>query len=170
MDIAHHFGGKCYAKAAHFDCGDILVQHKHSHDHLSILAEGDRGTDLDGVRSIVSAPACLTIAAGKHHGVKALTDGVWYCIHATDSTDPDHIDHEVIAPDSTSEGCKACWRRCVEPDPLLWQGVDVRPMQQALAAHAQLWDQQQGAHVSRRLAPSRPVGHLGAVCRPGNDA
>lgn len=107
MEIQHHFGGNCYAKAAHFDCGDILVQHKHSHDHLSILAQGAVELLVDGVRTVVTAPACLTIAAGKHHGVKALTDGVWYCIHATDSTDPDEIDHEVIAADSTVDGCKA---------------------------------------------------------------
>jgi hypothetical protein len=117
MDIEHHFGGKCYAKAAHFDCGDILVQHKHSHEHLSILAEGDRRTSGWMVFAASSPrPACLTIAAGKHHGVKALTDGVWYCIHATDSTDPDEIDHEVIAPDSTtSKAARACWSRCVSP-------------------------------------------------------
>ena len=36
--------------------------------------------------------------AGKHHGVKSLTDVVWYCIHATDCTDEDEIDEVLIAP------------------------------------------------------------------------
>lgn len=107
MKIEHHFGGQCYAKAAHFDAGDILVQHKHSHDHLSILAHGTVELLVDGRRRVVTAPACLAIAAGKHHGVKALTAGVWYCVHSTDSANPDEIDHEVVAADSTVEGCKA---------------------------------------------------------------
>jgi enolase len=38
----------------------------------------------------------LTIAAGKHHGVKSLTDVVWYCVHATDCTDEDEIDEVLI--------------------------------------------------------------------------
>lgn len=36
--------------------------------------------------------------AGKHHGVKSLTDVVWYCIHATDCTDETEIDEVLIAP------------------------------------------------------------------------
>jgi hypothetical protein len=44
------------------------------------------------------APACITVKAGKHHGIRSLTDVVWYCIHATDCTDKDEIDDVIIAP------------------------------------------------------------------------
>jgi hypothetical protein len=40
----------------------------------------------------------LTIEAGKHHGVKSLTDVIWYCIHATDCTDENEVDDVIIAP------------------------------------------------------------------------
>jgi mannose-6-phosphate isomerase-like protein (cupin superfamily) len=62
-----------------------------------VLAKGSIELIVDGQVSVVHAPACLTISAGKHHGVKSLTDVVWYCIHATDCTDEDNIDEIIIA-------------------------------------------------------------------------
>ncbi|WP_286538453.1 hypothetical protein [Variovorax sp. J31P179] len=38
----------------------------------------------------------LATKAGKHHGVKALTDVVGYCIHATDCTDAAEVDKVLI--------------------------------------------------------------------------
>ena len=86
-----------YSKETRVAAGLILVQHKHEHVHLSILASGTVELLIDGVRSELTGPACLTIKAGKHHGVKALTDVVWYCIHATDCDDPEQVDEVLIA-------------------------------------------------------------------------
>jgi quercetin dioxygenase-like cupin family protein len=94
--IEHHFSAGVYAKEARIPAGQILVQHKHKFDHLSILASGSIELMVDGNRTIVHAPACLTIEANKHHGVKSLTEVVWYCIHATDCTDTDEIDDVLI--------------------------------------------------------------------------
>jgi quercetin dioxygenase-like cupin family protein len=107
MQVTHVFGGKVYLKRADFDAGAILVQHKHNFDHLSILAAGTVELMVDGVRSVLTGPTELTIAAGKHHGVKALTTGVWYCAHSTDCTDPDEIDHTLIAEDSRQDDMQA---------------------------------------------------------------
>jgi len=67
------------------------------------LASGSVEMVVDGVKSIVDAPACLTIAADKHHGIKSLTDVVWYCVHATDCTDEDDIDEVLIVPSDVEE-------------------------------------------------------------------
>jgi mannose-6-phosphate isomerase-like protein (cupin superfamily) len=96
--IHHHFSSGVYAKETRIPAGYVLVQHAHKHDHLSILASGSVEMAVDGVKSIVKAPACLAIAAGKHHGVKSLTDVVWYCIHATECTDEDEVDEVIVAP------------------------------------------------------------------------
>lgn len=102
LPITHHFGGGVYSKETRIAAGLILVQHKHEYDHLSILASGTVELLVDGVRSELTGPACLTIEAGKHHGVKALTDVTWYCIHATDCTEPAEIDNGLITePDNT---------------------------------------------------------------------
>lgn len=99
--ISHHFGGGVYAKETHVPKGMVLVQHKHVHDHLSILASGRVEVIVDGVRTERIGPDCIVIEAGKYHGIKALSDVVWFCIHATDCTDEDEVDEVFIAPDST---------------------------------------------------------------------
>ena len=94
--IHHHFSAGVYTKETRIPAGYVLVQHAHKHDHLSILASGSVELAVDGIKSVVHAPACLTIAAGKHHGIKSITDVVWYCVHATDCTDEDEIDEVLI--------------------------------------------------------------------------
>ena len=103
MNIAHHFGGGVYAKETIVKAGQILVQHKHEHDHLSVLASGVVELLVDGQRSELTGPACVTIAANKHHGIRALTDVVWYCIHATDCIDEHEVDEVLIVEGSEQE-------------------------------------------------------------------
>jgi len=102
-EILHHFGGGVYAKESLVPAGMVLVQHKHQHDHLSILASGKVEVVVDGVRKEVTGPACLTIQAGKHHGIKALTDAVWFCVHATDCDDPEKVDEVLISPSDPAD-------------------------------------------------------------------
>ena len=97
-EIRHHFSSGVYAKETRIPAGSWLVQHTHKHSHLSILASGSIELIQDGKTFVLHAPACLSIAAGRHHGVKSLTNVVWYCIHATDCTDEDEIDEVLIAP------------------------------------------------------------------------
>ena len=104
--ISHHFGAGVYAKETRIPAGSILVQHKHKHDHLSVLASGSVELVVDGIKSVIHAPACLTIEANKHHGVKSLTDVVWYCIHATECTDMDEIDEVLIVPGDVAQAQK----------------------------------------------------------------
>jgi len=101
--IHHHFSSGVYAKETRIPAGFVLVQHVHKHDHLSILASGSVEMAVDGVKSTIHAPACLTIAAGKHHGIKSITDVVWYCVHATDCTDENGVDEVLIEPDNVKQ-------------------------------------------------------------------
>ena len=94
--ITHHFSDGLYAKEASFEAGTAILKHTHTFSHLSILAKGKvaelRGSEID----IVDAPACIEIKAGMTHGVKAITDCVWFCIHATDEKDPSKVDDILI--------------------------------------------------------------------------
>jgi len=96
--ISHYFSSGLYTKETKIPAHHVLVQHAHKHDHFSILAQGSVELMVDGVKSIITAPACLTIEAGKHHGIKTLTDVVWYCVHATDCLDENEIDAVLIQP------------------------------------------------------------------------
>lgn len=94
--IFHHFSDGLYAKETHIAAGEMLMQHKHEYSHLSVLAKGKVVVVKDGDIQIVEAPACLEIVAGENHGVKAITDVVWFCIHATDEKDPSKVDEVLI--------------------------------------------------------------------------
>jgi quercetin dioxygenase-like cupin family protein len=94
--ITHHFSDGLYAKEMAFNAGEAILKHTHNYSHLSILAKGKvavlRGNEID----IVDAPACIEIKEGLTHGVKAITDCVWYCIHATDEKDSSKVDEVLI--------------------------------------------------------------------------
>jgi quercetin dioxygenase-like cupin family protein len=94
--ITHYFSDGLYAKEMAFNAGEAILKHTHNYSHLSILAKGKvavlRGDEID----IVDAPACIEIKSGLTHGVKAITDCVWFCIHATDEIDPSKVDEVLI--------------------------------------------------------------------------
>jgi len=101
--IQHHFGGDLYMKEIRFEAGSMIVQHQHTFEHLSYLVSGEVELSVDGHVSRHCAPMCFTIAANKHHGVKALTDCVWLCCHATTHTDPESVDDVLISTRLTPE-------------------------------------------------------------------
>ncbi len=76
--------------------GYIAISHIHKYSHLSILASGDVIVNCDGVKQEYSAPACIEIKAGVVHEIQALSDVVWYCVHATDEKDAEQIDETLI--------------------------------------------------------------------------
>lgn len=104
--IQHFFGGGVYAKETKFPAGLGLIQHVHKFDHLAILAQGSVELVVDDVKTVIQAPACIKIVAGKHHGVKALTDVVWYCVHATEEVDADKIDEVLIGTEDMPEAMR----------------------------------------------------------------
>jgi quercetin dioxygenase-like cupin family protein len=102
--IIHHFADHLYAKETIINAGEHLLQHVHKFSHLSVLAKGKVIVTTEDEQKIIEGPACLEIKAGLHHGVKAITDTVWYCIHSTDEKDVDKIDEVIISGSSHIEG------------------------------------------------------------------
>lgn len=90
--VKHFFSSGVYAKEMHLPAGYVATTHKHNFDHLSILAQGT--AIMNGIT--YHAPDVLTILAGVEHSITALTDTIWYCIHATDETDESKIDAILI--------------------------------------------------------------------------
>lgn len=99
--------GGLYAKETHIPAGTKLTQHVHPFDHLSILASGSVLVRADGWVESYAAPAAITIKAGIAHEVEAATDTVWFCLHATDETDPEKVDHAILGQNNTSAGVAA---------------------------------------------------------------
>lgn len=103
LPVEHHFGGGVCIKSIRVSAGEVVVQHRHNYDHLSYLVHGTVDVAVDGVVSSHTGPCALTIEAGKHHGVRAVTDAIWLCIHATEVADPEHIDEVLVAPADMGE-------------------------------------------------------------------
>ena len=97
VEIVHHFGGGTYAKEARIPAGVVLTQHTHPHDHLSVLAQGVALVEVDGQSQYFTGPCCINIKAGAPHKVEAKTPVVWFCIHATDDTDPETVDTSILS-------------------------------------------------------------------------
>lgn len=93
----HHFSDGLYAKQVRIPANHVVQSHSHKYSHLSVLAQGEVLVEVDGTQTHHVAPACIEIAAGLHHRVFAITDAVWFCIHATSETDVDKVDAVLVA-------------------------------------------------------------------------
>lgn len=96
LNTQHFFSGREYAKRMCLPAGYYAESHKHEHDHLSILAQGQVVVTVDGIATTYQGPDCITIKAGEVHRIDAVTDVVWFCIHATDETNPANVDQVLI--------------------------------------------------------------------------
>lgn len=94
--ITHHFSDGLYAKETAVPEGTAILKHTHDFSHLSILAKGRVAVLKGEAVELIDAPACIEIKAGVLHGVKAVTDCVWFCIHATDEKDPLKVDEVLL--------------------------------------------------------------------------
>ena len=95
-EITHHFSDGLYAKEAFVPAGTAIMKHTHNFSHLSILAKGRVAVMKGEVIEIVDAPACIEIKANVILGIKAMSDCVWFCIHATDEKDSSKVDEILI--------------------------------------------------------------------------
>jgi quercetin dioxygenase-like cupin family protein len=96
LGIEHHFSDGVYAKEMRIPANHYVKKHVHDYSHISILAAGMVLLKFDGKSQIIQAPACITIPAGVEHVIDAITDAVWYCIHATEETDPEKVDQVLV--------------------------------------------------------------------------
>jgi quercetin dioxygenase-like cupin family protein len=95
VQVKHHFGAGIYAKELKLPAAHYAETHSHPHAHLSCLAQGVALVQVAGKEQKYYAPCMIEISAHHKHKITAVTDIVWYCIHATDETDPDKLDAQL---------------------------------------------------------------------------
>lgn len=99
VGLHHHMPDEdgVYMKEIRLPAGKELFNHKHTFTHKSILAAGEAIVKVEGKQDChVTGPVVLTIEKGLQHSVVALTDVTWFCIHASEETDPEKIDHTLV--------------------------------------------------------------------------
>lgn len=96
LGIEHFFSGREYAKKMTLPAGHYAETHEHAYDHISILASGEVLVTIEGAQTRHVGPTAIVIPANQKHRIDALTDSVWFCVHATDETDPEKVDRVLI--------------------------------------------------------------------------
>lgn len=99
MSTKHHFAAGVYIKQMRLKRGHYAETHEHNYDHFGLLGAGEAVVELDGSCKVHVGPCIVLIEAGKKHKITALTDIEWFCIHATDETDPEKVDAVLIKGD-----------------------------------------------------------------------
>lgn len=94
--VAHFFGDGLYAKEAIVPAGYSVGKHTHNYSHLSILGYGKAKVTAGDVVTEYVGPTCIEIKADVPHHIEAITDIVWFCIHATNEKDISKIDEILI--------------------------------------------------------------------------
>lgn len=87
-------------KQMHFKkSGSIMQGHKHTHNHLTLLAHGKLKVTVNGEETEFTAPHLIFIHKDNEHELVALEDGtVAYCVHAIRDKDTGDIIDDVIVP------------------------------------------------------------------------
>lgn len=97
MTLKHHFTKGLYARELFIPAGTMLVGKIHKHENLNILSQGKISVATEDGVVTLEAPATIVSKAGTKRAGYAHTDCVWTSIHATEETDLEKIEAEVIA-------------------------------------------------------------------------
>lgn len=95
-EIVHHFGSGVYIKEMSLRNGQFAETHSHVYDHFGMLGSGRAAIEVDGSVNVYDGPKVVLIEKGKPHRITALSDISWFCIHATEETDPNKVDEVLV--------------------------------------------------------------------------
>ena len=86
--------GNVFLVETRIPAGLQLEAHRHSHGHMSILAQGVADVTIAGKTERFTGPCTVTVPANTEHKVVSVTPVVWYCAWA------DHLAPKQEAMDS----------------------------------------------------------------------
>lgn len=79
--------GGVFAVETRVPAGLCLEAHKHTHGHMSVLAQGVADVTIDGKTERMTGPCVVLVPANIQHAVVSVTDIVWYCLWADEFID-----------------------------------------------------------------------------------
>ena len=95
--ITHHFAPGVYAREMWLPKDCLITGKIHLTEHLNILSQGHVSVSNQGESIELGAPCTFVSPIGTKRAIYAHEDSTWTTIHATDLTDPDEIEAEIIA-------------------------------------------------------------------------
>lgn len=95
--ITHHFAPGVYAREMWMPAGCLITGKIHLTEHLNILSQGKVSVSNQGESIEMTAPHTFVSPVGTKRAIYAHEDSTWTTIHATELTDPEEIEDEIIA-------------------------------------------------------------------------
>ena len=97
LPVNHHFAKGQYARELFIPKGVCLIGKIHKCEHLNIISKGDITVLTETGMKRIIAPYTFVSRPGTKRVGLAHADTVWVTIHATEETDLEKIEEEVIA-------------------------------------------------------------------------
>lgn len=95
--LTHRFAGGVYHRELYIPPGQVVMGKRHANEHMVMLTTGSCVVVTERGRETMTAPMSFISPAGEKRVVLTLDEGcTWVVIHATQETDLDAIEREVI--------------------------------------------------------------------------
>ena len=99
--LQHSFAKGLYVRQISVPKGFLIISKIHKYSHAAFLLQGEISIiGTDGIRRI-KAPASIITPAGTKRAVYHHEDTIFTTVHATNETDIEKIEEEIIAKDFT---------------------------------------------------------------------
>ena len=98
IEPTHYFADGIYAREIVIPAGTLLTGKIHRTRHLNIVSKGKIAVVTEDGQKIIEAPCTFVAEAGTKRVGLALEDTVWTTIHASQETDLEKLETELIAP------------------------------------------------------------------------
>lgn len=100
--LTHEFADGIYKRTIYSPAGTLVVGMIHRHAHFCVITKGDVSVLTEDGPKRVQAPYMFRSPAGSKRMVYHHTDTEWTTFHATNETDIERIEQQIIAPDYES--------------------------------------------------------------------
>lgn len=97
IEPKHHFAKGLYAREIFIPKGTLLTGKIHKSEHLNIISKGEISVLTEAGPQRIKAPFTIVSMPGTKRVGYAHEDTVWTTIHATEETDLEKIEAELIA-------------------------------------------------------------------------
>lgn len=96
IEPVHHFAKGLYAREIFIPKGTLLTGKIHKEEHLNIISKGEISVLTEQGPQRVKAPCTIVSKPGTKRVGYAHEDTVWITIHATQETEVEKIDEELV--------------------------------------------------------------------------
>lgn len=96
IPVKHYFSPGVYAREITIPAGALVTGKIHKYAQLNILSKGDISVLTERGIMRVQAPFTIVSPPGTKRIAFAHTECVWTTIHATDETDPEKIEAQMV--------------------------------------------------------------------------